>query len=100
MDESQHSPRTLSEDTLPYEPPEGYDDLAERQIEGKPLRKILYLGRSAILDIVHLDEEARPDYIVMRLEQAREEAHNLLVHTQQFMPRAQAITIFERTKVA
>ena len=100
MSDSQHSQETLFDDTLPYEPPEGYDDLAEHKIEGKPLRKILYLGRSAILDIVHLGEDAQPDYIVLRLERERAEAHDLLQHTQRFMPRSQAVTIFDRANAA
>ena len=70
MSDSQHSEGNLLQlEIAKYKPPEGATDMADRQLEGSSQRVILYVGNLAILDIVHIDEEARPDYLIMRLEE-------------------------------
>ena len=78
-----------------YEPPEGSADFGERDVEGKDLRLLLYIGEIASLDVVHLDENGEPEFLVMRLEDTRDRAMNLLRHPQSYISKEIAIQLFD-----
>lgn len=84
-----------------YVAPEGLQDYADRDIDSKTL--VLYIGDKALLDIVEkgfVDESmqvAVPDRLIKRVVASKEEAMDLFVHPQKFMPRIDALRIFDPT---
>jgi len=89
------SQEVLMLDAPVYQPPEGSDDFGERDVIGKGLRLLLYIGEIASLDIVTIDENDEPRALVMRLEDSRDRAMNLLRHPQSYVSEEQAIILFD-----
>ena len=90
------SNETLVLEAPSYQPPEDAEDFGERDIKEKQLRLLLYIGETAILDIVHIDENDEPTFLVRRFEDTRDHALDLLNHTQKYMSAEEAKYFFEK----
>ncbi|HLG91160.1 MAG TPA: hypothetical protein VI336_03335 [Candidatus Saccharimonadales bacterium] len=94
------SNETLVLEAPSYQPPENAADFGERDIKERQLRLLLYIGETATLDIVHIDEADKPDFLVRRLEDTLDHALDLLYHTQSYMSAEEARHFFDGSRAA
>lgn len=81
-----------------YSPPEGYEDFADREHNGR--RIILYMGQGAVVDVVDkgysIDDVAVPDMLLLRVQGPLEEAMTVFEYPQRYAAPDDAKRVFGR----